>query len=149
MNKLFLFILLYILQSNVCYSQPASAKELNGTKWKCIKGAVHEKGDVYNIEYSLSSVHIESKDRYCHIAHNKPYYTTNTIPKSYSVNNVGKNTSIRGKYIVELYEKAKYFVVYEIEKFSTDTLKLRVIDVNNDFIGPSKEDLHLVFVRAK
>ncbi len=130
-------------------AQPASAKELNGTKWKCIKGAVHEKGDVYNIEYSLSSVHIESKDRYCHIAHNKPYYTTNTIPKSYSVNNVGKNTSIRGKYIVELYEKAKYFVVYEIEKFSTETLKLRVIDVNNDFIGPSKEDLHLVFVRAK
>lgn len=136
MERIFISLLVLLFSAISCLGQSVSANELNGTKWK------HDIGDFYSrsyeetVEFSPTEMTtvINQFTKNKVLTFKSIYYTSNIIPTDFSTELVGKNLP-KGKYLVELDETWKIMRVHKIEKFTTDSLILNIVNLDEHTYG--------------
>ncbi len=127
MKKIMIFSLLFVLCCMGAMAQEFSSEKLRRGVWRLTLCRADEKTVVtYNDSIERWTYTIFWKGKWDPFSADKPYYLSNSVPKKFDFNRVGKGDN--GRYLVTWNDKMKEVRVYEIADLTDDYLKFKLDD---------------------
>lgn len=125
-----LFLLLLNTISMNCTAQECSTYIINGTKWKLTNNTGNRN---YYMEFGTGNITHTRKTIDKETTGVSNYYFSPTFPTEFNPKYIGVGT--KGKYMVMYSGKSKRHEVYEVLKFTSDSLVLRLDDDQKNYVG--------------